>query len=362
MEPSEVFEGVETAELQMIALELYRFSQAAVSSHKGLILTPSSQKAKAFSGQLGALADDLREKAMKPKAMSPLASRLAETVGQYASWQNAEYDRLVADFTSSLEKIVQSLSSNVKENEELGGQMTVVEKNLRRAAAYGTIEEIRSALTEQVAALHDVVQKQNAIQTVMKRDYEASIKVLSEQLELSESRGRTDFLTKLPNRSVFEQELQVAFDRFRASQDAVQKRRGSDQVAYSLALTDLNMFKWINDTLGHPAGDTCLKFFAGLLRETFNGCGFCARLAGDEFVILYPGPSQELTGKIRTMRSELLKRPVKYDPKDFTQSITLAFSFGVADMMDGDTPESLYKSADGNMYEMKRALQGGSAA
>lgn len=361
VEPDEVFDGVEPTELKQIALELYRFGQAAVATHKGLILTPSSQKAKSFSGSLGALAEDLRDKAMKPKAMAPLASKLSETVGQYASWQNSEYDRLVADFTGTLEKIVQGLSSNVKENEEIGGEMTVVEKNLRLASAYGTIEEIRTALTEQVTALHDVVKRQKLNQAAMKREYEASIKILSEQLELAETRGRTDFLTKLPNRAVFEQEFQVAFERFASSSKSSQNRRSSDVSAYSLAITDLNMFKWINDTLGHPAGDACLKVFANLLKETFAGKGFCARLAGDEFVVLYPGPAPELTAKLRIMRSELLKRPVRYDPDDLTQSVTLAFSFGVAEMVEGESPDSLYKSADESMFEMKRAMHGSAA-
>ena len=361
MEPDEVFEGIETAELQIIALELYRFAQAAVSTHKNLILTPSSQKAKAFSGQLGSLADELRDKAVKPRLVSPLASRLSESVGQYASWQNAEYDRLVADFTGSLEKIVQGLGSTVRENENIGGEMKVVEQNLRRAGSYGTIEEIRSALSEQATMLHEVVRKQSAMQSAMKKEYEASIKVLSEQLELSETRGRTDHLTKLPNRSVFEQELQVAFDRFNAA-SGEQRRRSSDQLTYSLGLADLNMFKWINDTLGHPAGDACLRLFGALLKESFAAKGFCARLGGDEFVVIYPGSSQELNGKFRAMRSELLNRPVRYDPLDPTQSITLAFSFGVADRVEGDTPDSLYKSADSTMYEMKRAMSGKPAA
>lgn len=84
-----------------------------------------------------------------------------------------------------------------------------------------------------------------------------------------------DSLTHLVNRREFERHLQHALT-----------ARAEERVLHALLYVDLDQFKLINDTCGHPAGDECLRQIAALLRQHIGQNDILARLGGDEFGIL----------------------------------------------------------------------------
>jgi GGDEF domain-containing protein len=92
--------------------------------------------------------------------------------------------------------------------------------------------------------------------------------------------ARHDTLTGLPNRRHFEERL---------SEFLLQ----SEQESFALMYLDIDHFKTINDAYGHATGDAALKYFSECLRTCVRGTDTIARLAGDEFVVLLPGASQE---------------------------------------------------------------------
>ncbi|MCZ7933030.1 EAL domain-containing protein [Agrobacterium leguminum] len=89
--------------------------------------------------------------------------------------------------------------------------------------------------------------------------------------------AHSDALTGLNNRSSFNDALTGLFD------DLERTGRG-----FAMLLVDLDHFKDINDSLGHPAGDAVLKQVANVLRKTFRPDDIVARLGGDEFAVLLP--------------------------------------------------------------------------
>jgi diguanylate cyclase (GGDEF)-like protein len=106
--------------------------------------------------------------------------------------------------------------------------------------------------------------------------------------------ARTDGLTGLANRTTFLERLRQAF---------AAARRGG--VSFAILCIDLDRFKEINDTLGHPAGDELLREVAGRLRQATREEDVIARLGGDEFAILQtatqdPADAGTLAAKLRT--------------------------------------------------------------
>jgi diguanylate cyclase (GGDEF)-like protein len=97
-----------------------------------------------------------------------------------------------------------------------------------------------------------------------------------------EEETRHDGLTGLYNRSYLDQTIQEEF-------------RCAQQRGWPLAIifVDLDHFKKINDTYGHPAGDLVLKSTAKLLQTSVRDTDFVGRYGGEEFVVILPGTSRE---------------------------------------------------------------------
>jgi diguanylate cyclase (GGDEF)-like protein len=156
-----------------------------------------------------------------------------------------------------------------------------------------------------------------------------------------------DVLTTLPNRRMFTEQFR--------SRLALSRRHG-DQ--FALLLIDLDTFKQTNDNFGHDAGDAVLIESANLLRAAVRESDCVARLGGDEFAILLISPTDPAGIEM------VCKRIVdSFATGVFFNNSTLksGCSVGVAVFPgDGDTQDSLYKSADMALYEAKR--MGGSTS
>ncbi len=149
-----------------------------------------------------------------------------------------------------------------------------------------------------------------------------------------------DALTDLPNRVLLHQRVESALD---------EARRESSGVA--LFLLDLDRFKEVNDTLGHPAGDALLEVVARRLLSAVRPGDTVARLGGDEFGVLLPEIEQptdaiEVAGRIRTALAE----PFRLDGvlMDVDVSIGIAIS-----PQHGEDVEVLMRRADVAMYVAK---------
>ncbi|MGH8808692.1 MAG: diguanylate cyclase domain-containing protein, partial [Noviherbaspirillum sp.] len=111
--------------------------------------------------------------------------------------------------------------------------------------------------------------------------------------ELAEERiqhlATHDGLTGLPNRVMFSHLLSTAIP-----------AAYRDQRSFAVLFIDLDRFKFINDTLGHEAGDMLLKEVASRFKAVLRGSDVVARLGGDEFVVLLPELNQPALGQCRT--------------------------------------------------------------
>jgi diguanylate cyclase (GGDEF)-like protein len=157
--------------------------------------------------------------------------------------------------------------------------------------------------------------------------------------------ARFDSLTGLPNRALMRQTLDEAL------RNATNRRKGC-----SLFLIDLDRFKNVNDTLGHPIGDALLRQVADRLKSVMGDHGQVGRLGGDEFKAVLPGTVE--TGLIESLARTLIEqvsRPYSIEG----HRVTIGASVGIAIGDPGRAcADSLIRNADLALYAAKAAGRG----
>lgn len=155
--------------------------------------------------------------------------------------------------------------------------------------------------------------------------------------------ARFDELTGLPNRVSFRNEVGRML-------------KGADTATLSaLLFVDLDQFKQVNDTLGHPCGDQLLCMVADRLREMLRENDFVARFGGDEFVVFQRG--------IGTMHdaADMARRIVERLSERYEvdhHHVEIGASIGIALTQPGVSADSLIKNADMALYRAKAAGRG----
>lgn len=155
-----------------------------------------------------------------------------------------------------------------------------------------------------------------------------------------EKLATTDGLTGLYNHRTFQEKL---------SEELRRLNRFSAPI--SLLIADIDYFKKINDTYGHPAGDLVLKGVANLLRETIRDIDIPARYGGEEFAAVLPGTD----GKGAEMIAERLRKSIMNTSFSADgASIKITISIGMATSpFDAETKEELIGRADQALYHAK---------
>lgn len=145
----------------------------------------------------------------------------------------------------------------------------------------------------------------------------------------------TDFLLGIANRRSMQIELTY--------QLVYAEENGT---SLSVVLLDIDHFKQINDTYGHPEGDAVLIEVSSLLQRSLNGRGLLGRWGGEEFLVVLPhfnsGEAKECADKIR--------RDIEIYPFKIGH---VTASFGVAEYQAGDKSEALLERADNALYKSK---------
>jgi diguanylate cyclase (GGDEF)-like protein len=151
-----------------------------------------------------------------------------------------------------------------------------------------------------------------------------------------------DRLTGLPNRAVLKDRLS----------QAVLFAQRYDRWA-TVVFIDLDNFKYVNDSLGHNAGDELLKTVASRMVACVRATDTVMRLGGDEFVVVLSDQAKSIEGVTATLRrlQSAIAEPIQID----RYRLQTTGSFGVASYpQDGEDVESLLANADAAMYRVKQ--------
>lgn len=154
-----------------------------------------------------------------------------------------------------------------------------------------------------------------------------------------------DYLTGLPNRRSFVQQLDEAMAHARMN-----------HMKFALIFIDLDDFKSVNDRFGHEVGDALLRRFSAIAPSAFRADDFIARLAGDEFVAIVEGLSA--TGDDLEVICRRLQEKLSVEQEIGGRMMRISASIGAA-VSDGHTDrKTLLRVADQAMYQAKQQGKG----
>ncbi len=165
---------------------------------------------------------------------------------------------------------------------------------------------------------------------------EELIKLCAEQ----ETRLMTDSLTGAHSRYAYERRIAEEFQRW---------QRHSQPLSFSI--WDIDLFKRVNDSYGHEAGDRLLRGVADLLGRNKRGEDFLARIGGEEFVLLLPmTPLDAAQAVAEKLRSGIESAAFRHHG----EPVKVTISSGLTEFRVGDTPTAVYERADRALYQAKQ--------
>jgi len=260
---------------------------------------------------------------------SPIQTYVLDDSGQI-EFASAAAERALGDIATDIEKVLRAISPEYRDfGEHLRARTISFDiPHILRAEATGQWYEATVSDQRSNPAIRGLV---------------ISVSDVSDRMEMEallRRQASEDSLTGLPNR--------------RGLQDIVTKtlaRSARRESAVALLLIDIDGFKGVNDTLGHPVGDELLKQVASRLRETCRADEQVARLGGDEFAQVIEVIDDEVEVEMAAERIiDSMRVPFDVEGQLLAIKASIGIALGTADV-DMDT---LFRYADIALYESKR--------
>ena len=148
-----------------------------------------------------------------------------------------------------------------------------------------------------------------------------------------------DALTEIPNRLSYEK---------KSEEEIARCIRFNTPLC--MAVWDVDLFKQVNDTYGHSAGDKVLKAIAQLMKDRIRETDFIARYGGEEFVMFMPGIDEDEALKmVDALREKVFSSKFKHNG----EIVKISVSCGISSFAGNDTQESMFERADKALYTAK---------
>src|SRR4051794_6283555 len=213
----------------------------------------------------------------------------------------------------------------------------------------GRVADLPPSLVPVAEAFHDLLHELRVrskelvrLENEMRQRVARRTDALERTIGSLKQKASRDTLTGLYNRRLLDEHL-----------PSVIERRKADRGTLSLLMIDVDNFKVLNDTLGHPAGDELLRSIGQIIRSTIRENDLAFRYGGDEFVVLCDGcdgaSARHLGERLASLVDQLAK-PLKVP-------LPPRLSFGVRQWSEIDCPsaEALIAQADRLLYDVKAA-------
>jgi diguanylate cyclase (GGDEF)-like protein len=211
-----------------------------------------------------------------------------------------------------------------------------------------------SVLLFDLASLYHTIEESNRTLEVRVEERTAEIRKLNDDLR---RQAELDPLTGIYNRRFFGEYLDIELRRARNRQEQkVAPIHGLNDMNFGLAMIDVDHFKLVNDTWGHPAGDKALVEVVRVIQSViFSRDVFC-RYGGEEFVILFTRTSREgIVQAIEKIRNSVEGHIIPLTDDGRETSVTLSIGVVIFEEVPGLTTQQLLRIADSRLLSAKKA-------
>ncbi|MEP3589371.1 MAG: diguanylate cyclase [Marinobacter sp.] len=235
-------------------------------------------------------------------------------------------------------------------DQEIRQEIELVSEDIQGSQDLDTLKQSVGQRLDQIAnALSRFKDKENKRERLLAEQLEsmqqkmAAMEASSEQMQVQirreRARAMTDMLTQLPNREAWQERLHFEFSRWQRYEHPL-----------TVAVLDIDLFKRINDTYGHKAGDRVLQLVARELQGRLRTTDFIARIGGEEFGLLLPETRMdEAVSVMNKLRGYVEKLPFHFGGNP----VSITFSSGLAQFVAGDNQDKAFERADRALYRAK---------
>jgi diguanylate cyclase (GGDEF)-like protein/PAS domain S-box-containing protein len=274
---------------------------------------------------------------------SPIGMAIVDAEGRYLS-TNEAYCQLfgyTADELASVDELLVTHAAHIERDTSLRQQVLAGEIDQYRIG-----QRYRHRLGAEIWAevsVSGLREDDGAVRSLLEQVFDVTERRQFEQRLAYQATH--DPLTGLPNRAALMEQLGTALDAADAENPV------------AVVFLDLDHFKWVNDSLGHDAGDDLLRALAHRLQGVVRSTDSVGRFGGDEFVVIMPGirPAEGLTDRERA--SDLAARLTRVFRDSYMlgeREVLLTASLGLAFVdAPGSRPEQIVRDADSAMYRAK---------
>ena len=267
---------------------------------------------------------------------------LAKFVNRHRQQEKNYINRNLQDVRNVLWEFTNTVGRAIVEDQESDQQVDNYLVQLRSATEGGSFNEVKQALLSVVQGMNSVIDERKKRQQQRIKRLGEKLRAVEQELGSARKEMVLDPLTRLYNRGALHLQLErtasVSF---------------FSETPACVFMVDIDRFKQVNDTHGHPAGDAVIQQLADRLVSTFpRKTDFVARYGGEEFCVLLPGANLELCQRLGDRLLEGVRREAfRYQEI----SIPATVSVGVAELMPGETVPTWLERADRALYRAKES-------
>lgn len=297
-----------------------------------------------FRCKIDKLVEELRSVESNGICTRAFESRRKQILDHIAR-QHEYLDRREAEFKETIDLLLNGLTELSDEDRSFSRTMQDSNNRMEELARLDDIVGIREGVKTEIGRMREIIRKKQNANASRLDSLSREVDQLKSSLQLAQDASVTDSLTGASNRVGVEIQLSKCMDRSIVTNKPL-----------SLLMLDIDDFKRINDTYGHPVGDVVLKTLVQECRKHIRGDDPIGRYGGEEFVIGLPEASlRDAMKRAKALCGRIASKRYLVDYKGEAFTIAFTVSAGVSEFRRNDTLASLIARADDALYAAKSA-------